>query len=240
LKAIILAGGSGLRGLPFTRFIPKAMIPCNGKPMIYYIVRHITRFKLIDEIIIITDLKGLGGQIHNYFHNTKYEKNITFIQDSQKGTAGDLDCISTKQISEPFLLWFADNLCAIDIQKMKLHFADENSYVCIATRNKRQEKTGFAQVENNIITQFKEKPVIELQLEECLGIYIMNSGILDIIHKLVGQSINLSYDILQKLVRNKNISSFNIENQQWLDIESPATVTYNKELVSSITKLMES
>ncbi|MBP2624496.1 MAG: nucleotidyltransferase family protein [Nitrosopumilaceae archaeon] len=240
MKAIILSGGSGLRGRPFTKFIPKAMIPCNGKPAIYYIVKHIIHFKLIDEIIIITNLRGLGGQIYNYFHNTKYEERITFIQDSQKGTAGDLNCVSKEKISNPFVLWFADNLCAIDIHKMKSCFDKTNSYVCIATSNKKQEKTGFAKLENNMIKQFEEKPLMKLQLEECLGIYIMNRDVLDMTHKLMWKdNINLSYDVLQKLVKCKNISSFNIENQQWIDVESPAMVAYNTELVTTVTKLME-
>ena len=49
----------------------------------------------------------------------------------------------------------------------------------------------------------------------------------------------VTYDVLQQLVKYKNISSFNIENQQWIDVESPAMVTYNTELVTTITKLME-
>lgn len=239
MKAVILSGGSGSRGLPFTKFIPKAMIPCNEKPMIYYIVQHIINCKLIDEIMIITDLKGLGGQIQNYFYNTKYEKFLTFIQDSKNGTGGDLNCIPRRKINEPFLLWFGDNLCAIDIMKMRSHFNNKTSYICIATRNQRKEKTGFAKIENGAITQFIEKPIIKFQMSECLGIYIMSPSVLDLISKNDKKNINLSYDILQKLVEYKNTSTFDIGNQLWIDIESPTVATYNKVLISSITKLME-
>ena len=87
MKAIILAGGKGTRGKPYTDYFPKAMTPINNRPLIDYIVKYLQSQKIIKEIIIISDFVGLGGQIKNYFEN---QENITFIQDSQSGTGGDL------------------------------------------------------------------------------------------------------------------------------------------------------
>ena len=88
MKAVILAGGKGTRGKPYTEYFPKAMMPINGKPMIDYIVRYLESQKIINEIIIISDFNGLGGQIKHHYDNSK--KKISFIQDSQSGTGGDL------------------------------------------------------------------------------------------------------------------------------------------------------
>ena len=93
MKAVILAGGKGTRGKPYTEYFPKAMTPINDKPIIDYIVKYLKRFSFVNEIIIISDFKELGGQIKNYFGD---QKKITFIQDSQSGTAGDLLHISKK------------------------------------------------------------------------------------------------------------------------------------------------
>ncbi|MFB5616790.1 MAG: NDP-sugar synthase, partial [Nitrosopumilus sp.] len=41
MKAVILAGGSGTRGKPYTEYFPKAMIPINGKPLVDYVVRYL-------------------------------------------------------------------------------------------------------------------------------------------------------------------------------------------------------
>ena len=167
MKAIILAGGKGTRGKPYTEYFPKAMTPINGKPLIDYVVRYLKSFNFIKEVIIISDYNSLGGQIKNYYGN---QKNIKFIQDSQSGTGGDLLHIEKELKNESeFLLWFVDNLCAIDVKKMREVFKEKNSFACIATRTKRKEETGFATVENGIITEFKEKPVMKLQLSECLG-----------------------------------------------------------------------
>ena len=126
-------------------YFPKALIPVNDKPLINYILEYINSFKFIDEIIIVSDFKGLGGQIQNYLEKSDLRKKIKFVQDSQSGTAGDLRHVASKlKGSSEFLLWFVDNLCAVDIKKMLQHFKVNNSIACIATRKTRKEETGFA------------------------------------------------------------------------------------------------
>ncbi|MCV0431246.1 nucleotidyltransferase family protein [Nitrosopumilus sp.] len=237
MKAVILAGGKGTRGKPYTEFFPKAMIPINGKPVIDYVVKYLKSFSFIDGVIIISDFNGLGGQIKNYFEN---QKNITFVQDSQSGTGGDLLHIENKLGKESeFVLWFVDNLCAIDLKKMRELFKEKKSSACIATRTKRKEETGFAAVENGIITEFKEKPVMKLQLSECLGIYMLGKDIIKKIKsKQKQKEINLSYDILQPLSKEGKISALDIENNEWIDAESPTYLERNEKTVKKIIKQM--
>jgi len=128
VKAVILAGGKGTRGKPYTEYFPKAMTPINGKPLIDYIIKYLKSFSFVKEIIIVSDFNGLGGQIKNYYGN---QKNITFVQDSQSGTGGDLLHIEKKLKGESeFLLWFVDNLCAIDLKKMKEFFSNHCTFFC--------------------------------------------------------------------------------------------------------------
>ena len=237
MKAIILAGGKGTRGKPYTEYFPKAMTPINGKPMVDYVVRYLKSFNFIKEIIIISDYKGLGGQIKNYYGN---QKNIKFVQDSQSGTGGDLLHIAKELKDESeFLLWFVDNLCAVDIKKMKDIFKEKNSSACIATRTKRKEETGFAIVEDGIIKEFKEKPIMKLQLSECLGIYMLGKDIIEKIKKKKNQKqINLSYDILQQLSKEDKVSAYDIAEKEWIDAESPMVLERNEKLVTKIIKQM--
>ncbi len=213
------------------------MIPIKGKPLIDYVVKYLKSFDIIDEVIIISDFKGLGGQIKNYFEN---QKNITFVQDSQSGTGGDLLHIADKLNDESeFVLWFVDNLCAIDIKKMRETFREKNSSACIATRTKRKEETGFATVENGIVKEFKEKPVMKLQLSECLGIYMLGKDIIKRIKSKQKQGeINLSYDILQQLSKEGKISAFDIGEKEWIDAESPTILERNEKTVKKIIRQM--
>ena len=237
MKAIILAGGKGTRGKPYTEYFPKAMTPINGKPLIDYVIKYLKSFSFVKEIIIISDFNGLGGQIKNYYGD---QKNITFVQDSQRGTGGDLLHIEKKLKGETeFLLWFVDNLCAIDLKKMKEFFKEKNSFACIATRTKRREETGFAIVEDGIIKEFKEKPVMKLQLSECLGIYMLGKDIIKRIKAKQKQNeINLSYDIFQQLSKEGKISAYDIGDKEWIDVESPMILERNEKTVKKIIKQM--
>ena len=237
MKAIILAGGKGTRGKPYTEYFPKAMTPINGKPLIDYVIKYLKSFSFVKEVIIISDFNGLGEQIKNYYGN---QKNITFVQDSQSGTGGDLLHIEKKLKGESeFLLWFVDNLCAIDLKKMKECFREKNSSACIATRIKRREETGFAIVEDGIIKEFKEKHVMKLQLSECLGIYILGKDIIKRIKAKQKQNkINLSYDILQQMSKEGKISAYDIGDKEWIDVESPMVLERNEKMVMKIIKQM--
>ena len=212
------------------------MTPIKDKPLIDYVVRYLKSFNFIKEIIIISDYNGLGGQIKNYYGD---QKNIKFVQDSQSGTGGDLLHIEKELKNESeFLLWFVDNLCAVDVKKMRDVFKEKNSSACVATRTKRKEETGFAVVEDGIITEFKEKPTIKLQLSECLGIYMLGKEIIQKIKKKKQKQVNLSYDILQKLSREGEVSAYNIAEREWIDVESPMILERNKKLVTKIIKQM--
>ena len=236
MKAIILAGGKGTRGKPYTEYFPKAMIPINGKPLIDYVVKYLKSFNFIKEVIIISDYNGLGGQIKNYYED---QKNMKFIQDSQSGTGGDLLHIEKELKNESeFLLWFVDNLCAVDVKKMRDTFKEKNSFACIATRTKRKEETGFAIVEDGISTEFKEKPIMKLQLSECLGIYMLGKEIIQKIKKKKQKQVNLSFDILQQLSKEGKVSAFDIAEIGWIDAESPMILERNKKLVTKIIKQM--
>ncbi len=234
---MILAGGKGTRGRPYTEYFPKAMTPIDGKPLIDYIVRYLKSFNFIKEIIIVSDFDGLGGQIRNYYGD---QRNISFVQDSQSGTGGDLLHLEEKLKTESeFLLWFADNLCAVDLKKMSDVFREKNSSACIATRTKRREETGFAVVEDGIVTEFKEKPVIKLQLSECLGVYILGKDVIERIKaKRRQKTINLSYDILQQLSKEGKVSAFDVRDRQWIDAESPMVLERNRKDVQKIIKQM--
>ena len=237
MKAIILAGGMGTRGKPYTEYFPKAMTPINGKPVIDYVIKYLKSFSFVKEIIIISDFDGLGGQIKNYYES---QKNITFVQDSQSGTGGDLLHVEEILKKEPeFLLWFVDNLCAVDLKKMQKMFRDKKSLACIATRTRRKEETGFAIVEDGIVKEFKEKPEMKLPISECLGIYMFGTEIIKKIKaKRSQKQINLSYDILQQLSKEGKISAFDIGNREWIDAESPMILERNAKTVKKIIKQM--
>ena len=238
MKAVILAGGKGTRGRPYTDYFPKAMIPVCGRPLIDHIVRYLDNLDFIEEIIILADFEGLGGQIKNYYQN--YGPGLSFIQDAQCGTAGDLLHAEKKLTSDKeFVLWFVDNLCAVDLQSMRKHLQEKKSSACVATRTTRKEETGFAIVKDGLVKQFKEKPVVRMPMAECLGIYILGREIFQKI-RTKSSPVDLSYDILQELSVEGRLCAYDIGESDWIDAESPAVLERNSKTTSQITRQMES
>lgn len=234
---MLLAGGRGTRGRPYTEFFPKAMIPVEGRPAISHIVRYLGASRNVDGIVVLADLAGQGGQIRNYLEGAR---GVTFVQDAQAGTGGDLLRLGRELRGEgEFLLWFADNLCRIDVAGMLRRLRETGSVACVATRSRRREETGFAVVEGGVVREFREKPVVRLPMAECLGVYALSTEILgEVRRRARGGRANLSYDVLEGLAAGGRVSAFDIGNAPWIDVESPAALERNAALVRRIVRQM--
>lgn len=268
MKAVIMAGGQGTRGRPYTEYFPKAMTPVSDKPLIDHIVRYVGSSDLVDQVIVVADLRGLGGQILNYYgaDDPSYDHSkIAFVQDSQSGTGGDLLHVSDMiPDGEPFILWFSDNLCAVDLAGMYRQFADKGSAACIATRKRRAEETGFVVVDDGgTVLRFMEKPVVDLPSPECLGVYVLRHDVLSCISEAMEaragggkvdddggggdgrnrlgdekRQVNLSHDILEDLSRQGSVSAFDIGDADWVDVESPAMLERHGARIGGILSAM--
>lgn len=69
MKVVILAGGLGTRIPEYTKSIPKPMIPINGKPIIYFIMKHFYNYGF-DNFYIALGYKG--EIIRNFFKKKNF------------------------------------------------------------------------------------------------------------------------------------------------------------------------
>ena len=151
MKIVLLAGGIGSRARPFSDYSPKALIPINGKPLIDYIIRYVSKFSHITEIIIVCEFDSHGKQIINYLEGKErvIGKKIIFIEDRKKGTGGALlECMKRLEKETFFMVWYADNLCAVDINSLVEEYTkinsetDEGLIGIVIARSHRKEETG--------------------------------------------------------------------------------------------------
>lgn len=262
MRAILLAGGLGTRGKPFTDYCPKAMIPIEGRPLVDHITRYICKFSFISEIIIVCEFDSFGNQIINYFEGKEkiLGKKILFLEDKKNGTGGALfQCREILKDEQIFLVWYADNLCAVDLkdmcEKFKLLTNKKKKKFpigMVVTSSKRHEETGRVMInkhcQENVynIQSFMEKPLTTLENPEAAGIYLFTKGIFN--ESLYRtelsslQSFDLSADILSniKYDDHNKMYSYDIENNQkeWVDIESPTFVNRNKVRIKTIINQM--
>ena len=240
MKAVIMAGGSGTRGRPYTDYFPKAMTPLGGRPIVELIARHIGASRAVDGIVVIADLQAQGSQVRNHLERARLGCPVSFVQGTSAGTAGDLLHAASDLGDGAFLLWFSDNLCALDIQAMARHHESSAREACVAVRSTRKEETGFAVVRDGLVEEFREKPTVSLPMSECLGMYILDATVLrNVRRKSRGAArVDLSYDILQPMAASGGVSAYDIGKAEWLDVESPVILERNAAAAKRIAARM--
>jgi len=260
LKAILLAGGHGTRAKPFTDYFPKALIPIEGRPVVDHIVRYLAKFSQISELIILCEFDNIGKQIINYFEGKEavIGKPLTFVEDKKQGTGGALLKIEREVMADRrFLVWFADNLCAINIDGLLREYIEVDKMTngemigLVVVRNQRREETGRVILDNThsslqtlLIKQFIEKGMVRLEHPEAIGIYLFNNIIFEYLHgtseKMDGGSFNLSHDLLGRISTfGGRLYSYALDDDtESLDIESPSYADRNKDIVNKILSQM--
>lgn len=263
MKIVLLAGGIGSRARPFSDYSPKALIPINGKPMIDYIIKYASKFSQITEIIIVCEFDSHGKQIINYLEGKEriIGKKIIFIEDRKKGTGGALlECMKSLEKESFFIVWYADNLCALDINSLVEEYTKINTQSgegligMVVARSHRKEETGRLILDRKfskntyLIKEFSEKPIVTLEHPEASGIYLFNNRIMSFLklrsNEKGGKGFDLSSDILSKIRINDNngIYCYDVfySGTEWIDIESPSYLERNKQVVDEVVLQMES
>lgn len=240
-----MAGGLGTRAKPFTDFSPKPMLPVFDRPLVEYIVRYLSRFDELSQILIITNLEsGKGRQIKNYFEGKEalYSKKIVFVDDPDEGTGGAiLNAKPNLADVSDFLVWFSDNLAPIDVHDFIRFHKEKNAIATVAVSRLRREETGFVEIaDNGFVKRFLEKPTVRSPMPECLGIYIFSKKVLEYLEKTRAEKwqVNLSFDVLSKMPEVGGLYAYDIGDKTWIDVEGPAKLDRNTNLVREILKEM--
>ena len=112
MKAVILAGGLGSRLEPFTRVIPKPLLPIGEKAVLEIQIERL-REHGFDEIYLATNYKS--KYIRNFFGDgSQYNVQLTISEEQMPlGTAGPLKLLQDK-FDEPFLVMNGDILSLIN------------------------------------------------------------------------------------------------------------------------------
>jgi hypothetical protein len=103
---VIMAGGKGIRLLPYTQDRPKPMVLVAGKPMLEHIIE---RGKLEGFTNFLLAIHHLGHTIEDYFGNgERLGVKIDYLREkSPLGTAGALSLLNPRP-NEPFVVTNGD------------------------------------------------------------------------------------------------------------------------------------
>lgn len=138
-KAVIPCAGMGTRFLPFTKAVPKELIPIVDKPALQYIVEEVVDSGITDILIIINSKKT---SIEKHFARDEEQENILLsrnksedaalmekisklanityaYQEFPSGSAGAVELAKDFVGNDPFALLFGDDLIYGDIPATK-------------------------------------------------------------------------------------------------------------------------
>ncbi len=75
-NALILAAGLGTRLKPMTNFIPKALVPVGGRPLLQILIDKLKGVGVTD---IVVNVHHFAGQIIDFLYNSEYSKTLRDI-----------------------------------------------------------------------------------------------------------------------------------------------------------------
>ena len=182
MRAVILAGGKGVRLRPLTYTIPKPLLPVGEKPILEEIIERLKPFGVRDFVIAVGYRAEL---IETYFRDgSQLGVRIEYVRESHPlGTAGPLALARSlfeQSEDEPLLVMNGDILTDLDMG-LFVEFHQRGAYeLTVATRQfELQHPYGVLQLDGPRVTGIVEKPAV-MDIVSA-GIYAIQPSALDVI-----------------------------------------------------------
>lgn len=222
MKAVILAGGIGVRLRPFTFSIPKPLLPIGEKPILEIIINKLKKqgFK---EIIMAIGYKS--KMIQAYFGDgSEFGVSINYlIEKRPSGTAGPLAQLKNEiklTGNESVILMNGDILTSLNFKKMVKYHNDNDLAITVGIKNIQERNAyGIIEIKGRKINRIVEKPFYTQSVSA--GIYVVSSRILkeipqnkfftmpNLINKLTSKGISVgAYEIKEFWVGMENLKYF--------------------------------
>ncbi len=218
-RAVILAGGKGLKMRPFTYEMPKAMIPVNGRPVLEHIIENLRRYDVRD---LIVSVGHMGSKIKQYFGDgSKFGVKIIYLEQGKSETGTAAPIMQAKNIigNNPFLVYYGDVLANIDIDDMiDFHISAGGLATLALTSINKPADWGVVRLQGGKIYSYLEKPDHRKNLSHIInaGIYIFEPKIFDYLKN----AKRLEQDVLMRLVEQRKLSGYMFAGS-WFDVGNP-------------------
>lgn len=215
MKAVVLAGGKGTRLSPYTKVLPKPLMPIGDMPILEVILRQMKFAGITDVILTVGHLSEL---LRAFFQDgSRLGLNITYsYEDSPLGTAGPLAFVP--DLNETFLVMNGDVLSTLPLNELIQFHREQKSLATIATHHRRV-KVDLGVIQWNgdaCITGYIEKPTYDYSVS--MGVYIFEPKVLTYIPK--GQYYDFP-DLVKKLIDVKEkVTGYRFDGY-WQDLGRP-------------------
>ncbi len=213
IPIVLMAGGKGTRLYPYTKILPKPLIPVEDVPISERIMESFAQIGCNDFYMIVNYKKNM---IKSYYNEINCEYVIHFFEEEDPlGTGGGLKLVEN-EIDGTFILTNCDILIMTDIVKLMEHHKESGNKATMVCSLKNFEiPYGVVHIsDGGEIESMEEKP--QMSFLTNTGYYILERDVFDFIG--TNEKIGMP-DILQRMSKNGlKVGVYPISENEWLDM----------------------
>ena len=218
MKAVILAGGLGVRLRPLTNKKPKPMLPLGKKPLLEYLINWIRKNGVKEIVLCVSYLHKI---IEDYFEDGhRFGVKIEYaISSKPLATAGQLKT-AEKFIDDTFVCVYGDTLLDFNLKNMIRQHKKKKSLITMSLYEyKTNIRYGVIDTKNNgKVSGWNEKPEIKSKVN--MGCYVMEPTTLSFIPK--NRPFGMDVVIKKAISKRKAVNSF-LSKKGFIDIGDKET-----------------
>lgn len=238
MKAVVLAGGRGMRLYPLTKTINKHCLPVgNNAPMIWYPLWSLKQAGF-DEVLIITDRKDAGDIVGICGSGKDLGMDLTYrFQDQAGGVAEALGLAKSYVGDESFVSILGDNVFSYDLNEF-VESWETSACGCHIVSTYVDDPLRYALLEfdpnqHNQVLHIHEKPKQVISNQALTGIAMFDYKAFDFIDMIHPSSRNeLEYtDVLNMYIKTGDLYNISISSG-WVDAGTFSGLDRAQDLVS--------
>ncbi len=213
VPVVIMAGGKGTRMEPFTKILPKPLIPIGDTPIIEVIMDEFHK-QAVNKYYLTLNFRG--EMIEAYFKHNDKQYDIEYVwEDNFYGTAGCLRLLMDK-ISDTFIVSNCDVIVKANYEEvLKLHKEQGAKLTVLSSIQHHKIPYGVISYgEGGVVTEIREKPEYSFNINT--GIYILERSALDYIPE--NQVFHMT-DLMSALIQNGHkVVTYPVNENEYVDI----------------------
>ena len=213
VPVVIMAGGRGSRMEPFTKILPKPLVPVHEKPIIEHIIERFSGLGC-NEFHITVNYKA--KILKAYFEELQPEYEVKFVEERKPlGTAGSLRSLQGS-FDQPFFVTNCDIIVKADYARIyEFHQNGGFDVTLVASSKEYVIPYGTCELNNEgHLSHINEKPTYNFLINT--GLYILNPEVLKLIPKDTFHHItNLIEEAKNQRLK---VGVFPIDEDDWIDV----------------------
>ncbi len=223
MKAVILAGGEGIRLRPLTLNLPKPMVPIFNAPFLEIMLSNLRNHGIFE---VIMTLGYLPDRIHEYFGNgDRFGMDIEYVlEKSPLGTAGAVKNVE-RYLDDTFIVLNGDIVTDLNISKM-IQFHEYKKAKGTIFLREVDDPSSFGVVEidkDAKVNRFLEKPGPGVTNSKSIngGIYILEPETMEAIPP--GTFYMFEKGLFPSLLESGALVSGYLQEPYWVDVGTHAS-----------------